>query len=123
LTSSPARDVAGLAFHTAADLSRPTTHGVREETRLSSDQEILDAYRKKNSLGCRDDLDRIAGVLDHEPAGMNEAPPPGVTRLRGFVRSRTDCRSHHEADLHEVSLTSSAPARGTVERRRSHPFE
>jgi len=24
-----------------------TTHGVREETRLSSDQEILDVYRKE----------------------------------------------------------------------------
>ncbi|GAA4537155.1 hypothetical protein GCM10023192_36750 [Amycolatopsis samaneae] len=39
---------------------------------------------------------------------MNGAPPPGVPEVRGSVRSRTDCRSHHEADMYEVSLTSLA---------------
>src|SRR5689334_3837020 len=37
---------------------------------------------------------------------MNEAPAWG-SQGRGSVRSRTDCRSHHEADVYEVSLTSS----------------
>src|SRR3569833_2047509 len=37
---------------------------------------------------------------------MNEAPARGY-QGRGSVRSRTDCRSHHEADVYEVSLTSS----------------
>ncbi len=36
---------------------------------------------------------------------MNEAPAWG-SQGRGSVRSRTDCRSHHEADMYEVSLTS-----------------